>query len=308
MWYFKRKRLPKRNKKAYKIEIKEVPDLNGDGAIDLSDVEELIKSDKNTLSLLKGDGDFRSDECIKLLKESDIVVTNPPFSLFNEYIAQLFQYKKDFLIIGNVNAINNRDIFPLVMDNKMWMGMSIHSGDREFRVPDSYPLNASNCRIDANGNKYIRVKGVRWFTNLDTKERHEKMILYKKYNPEEYPRYFNYDGIDVNKTSDIPGDYKGYMGVPITFLDKYNPEQFKIIGNGTTIDKKYIHTVTENKKTIQYIDKETNEVKWTFPYSVNERKIGNGLRIERDGKPAESPYSRIIIENLDLKENDSNGN
>lgn len=300
--------IPNKNKKSYKIEITEVTDANGDGAIDLTDVEYLLKNKKNSLCTLKGDGDFRSDECIELLKESDIVVTNPPFSLFTEFVMQLYEYKKDFLIIGNVNAINNRDIFPLVMNNEMWMGVSIHSGDREFRVPDSYPLNASGTRIDEFGNKYIRVKGVRWFTNLDTKERHEKMILYKKYSPDEYPNYFNFDGIDINKSSEIPMDYKGMMGVPITFLDKYNPEQFKIHGNGTTIEKKYIHTVTENKTTIQYIDKKTNEVKWTFPYTVNERKIGNGLRIERNGAPAESPYSRIIIENLELKESEENGN
>ena len=200
------------------------------------------------------------------------------------------------------NAINNKDIFPLVMCNEVWMGISIHSGDREFRVPDSYPSKASGCRIDENGNKYIRVKGVRWFTNLDYKERHEKMVLYKRYNADEFPNYFNFDAIDVSKTSDIPCDYNGLMGVPITFLDKYNPEQFKILGNGTTIEKKYLHTVTENKKTIQYIDKETGEVKWTFPYSVTERKIGNGLRIERNGKPAESPYSRVIIQKLDDEE------
>ena len=290
------------SKHAYKIIITEVDDENGDGAIDLADVETLIKNKKNTLTLLKGDGDFRSKECIDLLKQSDIVVTNPPFSLFREYIGQLIEYKKKFLIIGNVNAINNRDIFPLVMNNEVWMGISIHSGDREFRVPNSYPLKASGCRIDENGNKYIRVKGVRWFTNLDYNERHEKMILYKKYNSDEFPNYFNFDAIDVSKTSDIPCDYDGLMGVPITFLDKYNPEQFKILGNGTTIEKKYLHTVTENKKTIQYIDKETGEVKWTFPYSVTERKIGNGLRIERNGKPAESPYSRVIIQKLDEEE------
>ena len=298
----------KEGKHAYKIVINEVPDINNDGAIDLTDVETLVKCKENTLSVLKEDGDFRSKECIKLLKQADIVVTNPPFSLFREYVAQLYEYKKKFLIIGNVNAINNKDIFPLVMNNEIWMGISIHSGDREFRVPDYYPLNASGVRVDENGKKYIRVKGVRWFTNLDYKERHERMILYKKYNPEEYPKYFNYDAIDVSKTTDIPCDYKGEMGVPITFLDKYNPEQFKILGNGTTIEKKYIHTVTENKKTIQYIDRETGEVKWTFPYSVNERKIGNGLRIEREGKPAESPYSRIIIKNIELEEDEENGN
>lgn len=285
----------KTKKKPYKIEITEVPDLNNDGAVDLTDVQTLVKEKQNTLTLLKGDGDFRSEECIKLLKKADIVVTNPPFSLFREYVAQLVEYDKKFIIIGNINSANNKDLFPLIMKNKIWLGQSIHSGDREFRVPDSYPLNASGCRVDEKGNKYIRVKGVRWFTNLDYKQRHESIILYKHYNPEEYPSYFNYDGIDVNNVQDIPMDYEGIMGVPITFLDKYNPEQFEILGNGSQIEKKYIHTVTENKKTIQYIDKNTNEVKWTFPYSIKERKIGNGLRIERDGKPAESPYSRILI-------------
>lgn len=216
--------------KPYKIEITEVPDTNSDGAIDLSDVEFLIKNTKNTLSLLKGDGDFRSKECIELLKEADIVVTNPPFSLFREYLAQLMEYEKQFLIIGNVNAITNKEVFPLVMDNKIWLGASIHSGDREFRVPDNYPLNASGCRVDENGNKYIRVKGVRWWTNLDYPQRHEDLILYKKYKAEEYPKYDNYDAINVDVTTSIPVDYDGIMGVPLTFIDKYNPEQFKILG------------------------------------------------------------------------------
>lgn len=145
---------------AYKVEITEVTDVNGDGAINLADVKYLMQNDKNVISILKGNGDFRSQECIDLLKEADIVVTNPPFSLFREYLAQLVEYKKNFLIIGNVNTIVTKDTFPLVRDNIIWMGASIHSGDREFRVPDSYPLNAAGYRVDENGIKYIRVKGV----------------------------------------------------------------------------------------------------------------------------------------------------
>lgn len=181
---------------------------------------------------LKGDGDFRSKECIELLKGADIVVTNPPFSLFREYVAQLMEYDKEFLIIGNQNALSYKEIFPLIRDNKIWLGASIHSGDRKFCVPDDYELNASSCGIDENGKKFIRVKGVRWFTNLDYNERHEDLILYKHYTPEEYPHYINYDAIEVAKTEFIPMDYDGIMGVPITFMDKYNPEQFEIIGIG----------------------------------------------------------------------------
>ena len=219
-----------KNRKAYKIEITEVPDLNNDGAVDLADVETLLKSKNNTLTLLEENGDFRSDECVELLKQADIVVTNPPFSLFREYVAQLVEYDKKFLIIGNVNAITYKEIFSLIKENLLWLGCSIHSGDREFRVPDNYPLNAAGYRIDENGIKYIRVKGVRWFTNMDTSQRHEELVLYKNYTPEEYPKYDNYDAIEVSKTIEIPADYDGVMGVPITFLDKYNPEQFEILG------------------------------------------------------------------------------
>ncbi len=197
---------------------------------------------------LKGDGDFRSAECIEILKEADIVVTNPPFSLFREYVAQLIRYDKKFLIIGNVNAITYKEIFPLFRSNEMWLGASIHSGDRKFGVPEGYPLNAAGCGIDENGQRYIRVKGVRWFTNLDYPQRHEKLPLYKKYSPEEFPMYDNYEAINVNKTADIPYDYDGVMGVPITFMDKYNPEQFEIVGLDRYVEDnpKYGHRFTLN--------------------------------------------------------------
>ena len=178
---------------------------------------------------LSGDGDFRNKETIELLKQADIVVTNPPFSLFREFVAQLIEYDKKFLIIGNVNSITYKEIFKLIKENKLWLGISIHSGDREFGVPDDYPLTAAGYRIDIEGKKFIRVKGVRWFTNLDYKERHEDIPLYKPYDPKEYPKYDNYDAINVDKTKEIPMNYKGVMGVPITFLDRYNPEQFEII-------------------------------------------------------------------------------
>ena len=207
-------------KPSYKLEL--VRDVNGDGNIDRLDI---IKTD------LKQNGDFRSPECVDLLKEADIVVTNPPFSLFREYIAQLMEYDKKFIIIGNLNAVTYKETFPLLKENKMWLGQSIHSGDREFRVPDNYPLQATGSRIDEEGNKYIRVKGVRWFTNFDYITRHEELILYRRYNEEDYPKYDNYDAINVDKTKDIPCDYYEVMGVPITFMDKYNPDQFEILGN-----------------------------------------------------------------------------
>ena len=215
-------------KKAYKVEITEVKDLNGDGAVDLTDVRYLLQNDKNVLTTLQT-GDFRDPECVELLKQADIVVTNPPFSLFREYLRQLMEYEKKFIIIGNVNAITYKEVFPLIKDNKLWFGPSISSGDRKFNVPDDYPLNAAGCGIDPDGRRFIRVKGVRWFTNLDHNKRHEEMDLVCRYSPNEYPTYDNYDAVEVSKTAEIPYDYNGIMGVPITFLDKYNPDQFEII-------------------------------------------------------------------------------
>lgn len=217
--------------KPYKAVVTTVYDKTGDGGVDMIDVAELFKSGENELTELEGNGDFRSPESLELLDEADIVVTNPPFSLFREYVAVLVAHKKKFIIIGNVNAVKYKEIFPLFMSNKLWLGASIHSGDRAFFVPDDYPLDASSCGVDAQtGRKYIRVKGVRWFTNLDLKQRHEKMILVKRYKPSEYPKYVNYDAIEISKTADIPCDYVGKMGVPITFMDKYCPDQFEILG------------------------------------------------------------------------------
>jgi hypothetical protein len=178
---------------------------------------------------LNGDGDFRSKECIELLKKSDIVVTNPPFSLFREFVAQLIKYKKKFLIIGTWNAITYKEIFKLIKENKIWIGINSNRNFSGFIVPKHYPLSGTEARIDENGNRIVSSNNTCWFTNLDISKRHEKLILYKTYNKSEYPTYDNYKAIEVSKTKDIPMDYKGAMGVPITFMDKYNPEQFEII-------------------------------------------------------------------------------
>ena len=216
-------------------------------------------------------GDFRSAECIELLKQSDIVVTNPPFSLFREHVAQLFEYKKKFLIIGNVNAISYKEIFKYIKDNNLWLGISITSGDRKFGVPDSYPLNVATCgieKIERNGKiieqKFVRVKGVRWFTNLPHKKRNEILETIYTFDPQKYPKYDNYDAINIDKTLEIPMDYEGAMGVPITFLDKYNPGQFEIIG--------------------QMVTTKIDEFNFGYPY-INGKKI----------------YARILIKNKMLK-------
>ncbi|MBQ8652345.1 MAG: adenine-specific methyltransferase EcoRI family protein [Alistipes sp.] len=209
-------------------------DKTGDGRIDVNDLE---------WHYLEGDGDFRSKEITRLRDEADIIVTNPPFSLFREFLAWIVEADKKFLIIGNMNAITYKEVFPLIMKNRMWLGESIHSGDREFGVPDEYPLLAAGWRIDERGNKYIRVKGVRWYTNLDHGRRHQPLPLmtmadnlkFSKHKELKgktaYDRYDNYDAIEVPYTDAIPSDYEGAMGVPISFLDKYCPEQFEILGN-----------------------------------------------------------------------------
>lgn len=207
-------------------------DITGDNRINIDDLE---------WQYLEGDGDFRSDEICELRDEADIIVTNPPFSLFREFVAWLMETEKQFIVIGNMNAITYKEVFPLIKDNKMWMGVSIHSGDREFGVPESYPLTAAGWRIDENGNRFIRVKGVRWFTNIDHGRRHQPLQLmtmdenFKHSKHKEirekkcYEHYDNYDAIEVPYADAIPSDYDGVIGVPITFLDKYCPEQFEII-------------------------------------------------------------------------------
>ena len=208
-------------------------DHTGDGHINIDDLE---------WEYLEGDGDFKSKEVTQLRNEADIIITNPPFSLFREFLAWIVEAHKQFIIIGNMNAITYKETFPLIKDNKMWLGYSIHSGDREFQVPDEYPLTAAGWRIDDNGRKFIRVKGVRWFTNIDHGRRHEPLPLmtmadnlrFSKHKELKgktaYDRYDNYDAIEVPFTDAIPSDYDGVMGVPISFLDKYCPEQFEILG------------------------------------------------------------------------------
>lgn len=285
----------------YKAVVTQVYDKTGDGCIDMFDVAELFKSGENELTELIGDGDFRSEECIALLDEADIVVTNPPFSLFREYVAVLMEHEKHFIIIGNVNAVTYKEFFPLIQYNKVWIGASIHSGDRAFYVPDDYPLNAAGCGVDENGRRFIRVKGVRWYTNLDLKQRHEEMILVKRYNAELYPKYDNYDAINVSKTADIPCDYAGLMGVPITFLDKYNPDQFEIIG----LTQRGCHD--ESLETKKYDDYWEMRQDGTRTGSSGSKTNGNPNLSMNDGKHnyfinakghiVQSCYQRILIRN-----------
>ena len=224
--------------KAYKAIVTKVYDKTGDGGIDMFDVAELFKSGENELTELDGDGDFRSDECLALLDESDIVVTNPPFSLFREYIAILQEHRKSFIVIGNQNAITYKEIFPLLRDNKIWIG--VESGDMAFMVPEYYEARETRYWEDENGQKWRSLGNICWFTNLDIKKRHEELILVKRYNSNAYLHYVNYDAINVDKVADIPCDYAGVMGIPITFMEKYNPDQFEILGtsdNGIVPDE-----------------------------------------------------------------------
>ena len=208
---------------AYKVEITEVKDQNGDGAVDLSDVRYLLQNDKNVLSVLKT-GDFRSEECIELLKQADIVVTNPPFSLFREYIGQLVKYEKKFLIVGRQMNITYKELFPLIKENKVWLGYGFKGAAAHFFTPYKDTATASN-----HIKGMVRVSGVTWFTNLEISKRNEEIDLVCKYSDEEYPKYDNYNAINVDRTQNIPMDYEGIMGVPLTFLDKYNPHQFDIL-------------------------------------------------------------------------------
>lgn len=235
---------------ANKFIINEVHDIDGDGAFDLRDIAEQLKANKNNeWAPMKGEGDFRSEESIELLQQADIVVTNPPFSLFREYIAQLMEYNKKFLILGDQNAITYKETFGYIKENKLWLGYD-NGGTKWFQVPMDYDIPTETRKKIENGVKYFSMGRIVWFTNLDTIKRHQEITLYKKYSSEEYPKYDTYNAINVNKVSDIPMDYTGLMGVPITFLDKYSPAQFEIIGIDRYVEDNpnYGKRFTVNKK------------------------------------------------------------
>ena len=237
-------------RRPYRVIITAVTDENKDGRVDLADVEYLLRNKKNTLTLLDGDGDFRSAECVELLKQADIVVTNPPFSLFREYVAQLIEYNKAFIIIGNMNAVTYKEIFPLIAQNILWLGYN--SGHFWFKVPDSYEEKKTGFKIDETGQKWRRMGNICWFTNLDIEKRHENMTLFREYTPEKYPTYDNYEAINVDRTVDIPCDYYGVMGVPITFLSQYNPEQFEIVAFRKGNDgKDLVYSFTDSSQNVQ---------------------------------------------------------
>lgn len=223
-------------KVAYKVEITEVADMNGDGCVDLTDVRILLQNDKNVLTTLKQHGDFRSAECVALLKEADIVCTNPPFSLFREYIAQLMEYGKKFLIIGRMTVLHYKEVFPLLQQNKLWVGYGFNLS-MVYKTPYANTEEANQKYVKSKGydpNKnFIKVPAVLWLTNLDHKKRHEEVVLYKQYSPEEYPKYDNYDAINVDSVMEIPYDFDGVMGVPDTLLGQFNPKQFTLVGLGS---------------------------------------------------------------------------
>lgn len=249
-------------------------DINGNGILD---------DDEATPIKLQQNGDFRSPECIEYLKQADIVVTNPPFSLFREYVAQLVEYKKKFLIVGNGNAITYKEIFPLIKENKIWLAASRNIGQNfEFVVPNSY--SGTSTRIDEKGVKYAKVANATWFTNLTHSKRNQKLTLYKKYDPKEFPKYDNYDAIEVSKVSDIPMDYDGVMGVPITFLDKYCPEQFEIVSFRKGEDGKDLVFTTERER-------ESSTV-LSYPCSTSIPGMIKNAEGKINGKPT---YARITI-------------
>lgn len=288
---------PLKKSNGYVIDIKEVPMKNGRGVSD-DDIKDLLLSKKRGVKKLKGDGDFRSEECIKYLKQSDIVVTNPPFGLFREYVAQLIEYNKKFIIIGHQNAISYKEIFKLIKENKIWLGYGFKGGAGFFISPYEDIAKATHHKEGL-----IRVSGVNWFTNVDIEKRHEDLVLYKNYNAKEYPKYDNYDAINVDKTQDIPKDYKGVMGVPITFMDKYNPEQFEIVALGIvgscdfTCEKK-MEILKDGKPTGKY----TINAKGTLYKKYEKTDVKPPAFKDCDtGELYQSIYARILIKNIKIK-------
>ena len=276
-------------------------DTTGDQKVNVEDLE---------WEYLKGDGDFRSDEVTALRDEADIVITNPPFSLFRGFLGWAMAQEKKLVILGNMNAITYKEVFPLIMEKQLWLGPSISSGDREFRVPDSYPLNAAGWRVDEHGQKFLRIKGIRWFTNLDHGRRHQPLTLmtegdnikfskHKEVKSIGYQRYDNYDAIEVPFTDAIPSDFKGVMGVPITFLDKYNPDQFEILG---ATQRGCHDLVPDTKKYDDYWEvKPGGEPTGSSGGKTNENANleGNDGKknyfINKSGHVVQSAYQRIFI-------------
>ncbi|MBZ2387329.1 adenine-specific methyltransferase EcoRI family protein [Anaerococcus murdochii] len=290
--------------KPYKAVVTKIYDATGDGGIDMLDVAELFKMGENELTELKGDGDFRSDECLQLLEEADIVVTNPPFSLFREYVAILMKYEKQFVIMGNKNAITYKEFFPLLKSNEVWVGATSLNGGRWMIMPGNVEIQSKKTKIDTNGDIILNVAGVCWFTNLDIKKRHEDLILIRKYNPEDYPKYDNYDAINVDKVTEIPYDYEGYMGVPITFMDKYNPDQFDIIGllQSSTDEQagipnlRYYNDFREMRQDMSYTNASGGKANGN-PVLKGKSKNGNFLYNEKTKEYVHSVYARILIRN-----------
>lgn len=292
---------PDGRKRAYKAEVTVVHGKTATSGYNMDDIANLFVTGENKLELLEGDGDFRSQECLDILDEADIVVTNPPFSLFREYVATLMEHKKSFIIIGNINCITYKEIFPLIKNNELWPGVNEKGGTRRgntllFSVSNDY--NSSSIVYGKNNQRFAQVSAW-WFTNLDIKKRHEELILVKQYHghEDEYPHYDNYDAINVDKTVDIPCDYDGVMGVPITFLDKYNPEQFEIVGLGNGAElfgptKTYKNVVTmKNGKAIS----NGNAVNRVLVWKLKELPIkGTYYRLET-GELLFAPYARILI-------------
>lgn len=276
-------------------------DINNDKKIDVNDLE---------WDYLEGDGDFRSPELARLREEADIIVTNPPFSLFRDFLAWIIEGEKKFVILGNVNAVTYKEVFPLIKTDRLWLGPTITSGDREFQVPSSYPLAAASSRIDDDGNRFIRVKGVRWFTCLDHGRRHQPLALmtmddnkkfskHKEVNGFGYKTYDNYDAIEIPFTDAIPSDYEGVMGVPITFLDKYSPEQFEILG----ATQRGCHAeVPDTKKYDTYWEVRPDGTKTGSSggkTNENANLVGNDGKknyfTDKNGRVIQSAYQRIFI-------------
>lgn len=268
----------------YKAVVTSVRDVTGDGGIGMDDIAELFKIGENSLTELSGNGDYRSQECLALLDEADIVVTNPPFSLFRDYVGLLLSHNKQFVIVGNMNALKYKEVFPLIKDNKIWLGNKALSGGMDMIVPESVfdETKVKKYYISEQGERIVNVMGVCWFTNLDIKKRHESLILVKRYDPERYPMYSNLDAIEVGKVADIPCDWHGKMGVPITFLDRFNPDQFEIVG----------YACGNLGQSIGVGD---------IPREHKARMKGHSAAgdvyfIDREGVP-QVPYARIIIRN-----------